>query len=330
MLRLIARHRPDSRYFLDDPAYELEGLRDGPAGWVVGENNRTPTAADLAEVWHPSSRSATVGVDLIVAAPRMVSIVLAVGDTADARAVVAAHRAAVAHTLEILESFSWRDRFTSGDVTIDQRRPLGVVPSFTHGVNRYGEPHLHDHVVLGVRQQENGRTVRWGELHRDLPALDRIYKSALRAGVAERGGPAIWRGHLGDEHVIGLDEGWRAMWPGRHERGEPKRLWTREQILDRWDVAKSRFEYPVGELAAPRSRFDTHHAEFLWRESPRRHELDGWGILAAAYRWGTMVNVTSRDDDRLDISNYARFRELIDPLRDHVAYDRSLSLDRSR
>jgi hypothetical protein len=60
----------------------------------------------MRELWQPSARSATVGVDLIIAAPRMVSIILAVGDTSQARAVVAAHRAAVAQTLDVIQLFS--------------------------------------------------------------------------------------------------------------------------------------------------------------------------------------------------------------------------------
>ena len=330
MIRLIPRHRPDPGYFTRDDALELEGLRDGPAGWFVGGDGRRPSDVDMRELWQPSARSATVGVDLIIAAPRMVSIILAVGDTSQARAVVAAHRAAVAQTLDVIQLFSWRDRFTSGDVAIDQQRPLGPVPSFTHGVNRVGEPHLHDHVLLGVRRSENGRTVRWGELVGDLPALDRIYKSALRAGVAERGGPAIWRGFVGDEHVVGLDEGWRAMWPGHHDRGEAKKIWTREAIVERWEQTRDRFEHPVGELAPPRGHFDVHHAESLWRELPRRRAIDGLGIVAAAYRWGTGISLRDHDLRQLDISNYAKFREVLEPHRDLIIHDRSLSLERSR
>ncbi len=330
MIRLIPRHRADPGYFTRDSALELDGIRDGPAGWFVGSDGRPPSEADLRELWQPSSRSATVGIDLIVAAPRMVSIVVAVGDDSQARAVVAAHRAAVAQTVNFIEAFSWRDRFTSGEVDIYQQRPLGPTPSFTHGVNRAGEPHLHDHVLLAVRQSENGRTVRWGDLRDDLLALDRIYKSALRAGVMERGGPAIWRGFVGDEHVVGFDEGWRAMWPGHHERGEVKKIWTREEIRTQWQQTRERFEHQVGELAPPRARFDVHHAEMLWRESLRRRAIDGLGIVAAAYRWGTTLDVRDRGLRDLDISDYAHFREVLEPHRDFPAYDRSLSLERSR
>jgi hypothetical protein len=53
--------------------------------------------------------------------------------------------------------------------------------------------------------------------------------------------------------VVGLDEGYRALWPGHHdERGE-KLSWSRAQALSTWSRDRERFE-ALGVIWSPRGR----------------------------------------------------------------------------
>ena len=50
MLRLFVRRSDDVRYFSDDAALELEGLRDGGPGWWLRGEGDTRGARDVAGV----------------------------------------------------------------------------------------------------------------------------------------------------------------------------------------------------------------------------------------------------------------------------------------
>jgi hypothetical protein len=139
----------------------------------------------------------------------------------------------------------------------------------------------------------------------------------------------MWRGFRGDDHVVGLNEGWRMVWPGRHDRGEPKRVWTRDEILAHWRRGIEYFDHDVGELVAPRGRFDMQHAEHLWRESFRRGPLELRGILAAAHRWGVDSREWSPEMGAGEVNSYRDFRELVAPFREREIQERSLTIDRS-
>ena len=82
MLHIFARRSDDVRYFTSDPAYELAGLRDGPAGWWIRGGGDLSDPERVCTVFGGSSRSRTIGYDLIFSAPRTLSVLLAIDEVA--------------------------------------------------------------------------------------------------------------------------------------------------------------------------------------------------------------------------------------------------------
>ena len=229
MLRVFVRRSRDASYLADDPARELDGVRDGDAQWWV----RGAPAENVGDVFTSTPRSGVVGYDLIVAAPRPISILLAL-DPESAGGVVAAHRASVAAAISYLDERAVvvRERLGGDDLEVPAR--FSRVAGFTHGLNRHGEPHLHDHVLVGARPAGEGRVLDARSLYAHAPAADALYRSSLRYEVAQRTPWRPWRSFRGVEMVAGLDEGYRALWGGHHaDRGE-KLYWTREDAVERW------------------------------------------------------------------------------------------------
>ena len=102
MLRLLPRRSNDVTYFTNDRAHELDGLRDGEPGWWLRGEGDTRLASDVARALVTSERSAVYGYDLVIAAPRSISVLLAV-DPEHASGVVDAHRASVRSAVAYLE-----------------------------------------------------------------------------------------------------------------------------------------------------------------------------------------------------------------------------------
>src|SRR5665213_1364730 len=259
MIRVVARRSNDVSYFTNDAALELDGLRDGRAGWWLRGRGDTTDLRDVASVLGTTERSAVQGYDIIVAAPRPISILIAV-DPEHGAGVVAAHRESVNAAVTYLEEHSLvvRDRRNGGDR--DETGRWRSIVSFTHGVNRHGEPHLHDHVLVGA-QPEHSRTVLDSRgLFAHALAADALYRTSLRHELAERTPWTAWRSFNGIEHVAGLDEGYRALWGGHHaERGE-KLHWERRDARETWSADQERFT-PEAVLDAPtrhRATLDEH------------------------------------------------------------------------
>jgi len=78
VIRLMPRRTNDVTYFTRDAALELEGLREGGPGWWLRGGGDTCDPTDVARTFTTSERSKVVGYDLIVAAPRPISTLLAV------------------------------------------------------------------------------------------------------------------------------------------------------------------------------------------------------------------------------------------------------------
>ncbi|HEY5437719.1 MAG TPA: relaxase domain-containing protein, partial [Acidimicrobiales bacterium] len=137
MIRVVARRSNDVSYFTNDPALELDGLRDGGAGWWLRGRGDTTDSRDVGGVLGTTERSAVQGYDIIVAAPRPISILVAV-DPDHGAGVVAAHRESVSAAVAYLEEHSLvvRDRRDGGDR--DESGRWRSIVSFTHGVNRHG------------------------------------------------------------------------------------------------------------------------------------------------------------------------------------------------
>jgi hypothetical protein len=205
-----------------------------------------------------TSRSVLVGYDLVIAAPRPVSILLAT-EPSLAPGVVAAHRRAVSATVDYLD-----DRAL---VTVEQRggerhreaAQWQRILAYTHGVNRHGEPHLHDHVLVGARPLGSNVVLERRSLSAHLLSADALYRASMRDELTTSLGRPAWQSFTGRDNVLDLDEGYRALWGGHFsDRGE-KRHWSRDEILAQWRNDLERFE-PVTTLAPPprRTTLDEH------------------------------------------------------------------------
>ncbi|HEY1824927.1 MAG TPA: relaxase domain-containing protein [Acidimicrobiales bacterium] len=284
MLRLLPRRSRDVTYFTRDGAHELDGLRrNGPGWWLRGEGDaRDPD--EVSRVLTSSDRAQIVGYDIVVAAPRPLSTLLAV-DPAHARGLVDAHRVSVRAALDYLEERAVvvRDarRGRQGE---ESARWQGAV-AFTHGLNRHGEPHLHDHVLVGARPEGHDRVLDSRALFAHARAADALYRSSLRHELSTRTPWTAWRSFEGVERVCELDEGYRALWPGHHgDRGE-KLHWSRDETLKSWARDLTRYE-PLGALAAPdrtRAVLDEHRFAGALEGRDvvaRRHLVEAWANAA--------------------------------------------------
>lgn len=284
VLRLLPRRSNDVTYFTHDLAHELDGLRDGPPGWWLRGEGDTRVASDVARVLETSERSAIYGYDLVIAAPRPISVLLAV-DPEHASGVVAAHRASVRAAMAYLEDRALVVRERRGGVEHYDAASWQRVVGFTHGLNRHGEPHLHDHVLVGARPAGEKNVLDSRALFAHAPSADALYRTSLRYELAQRTPWSVWRSFEGVEHVVGLDEGYRVLWSGHHaDRGE-KLVWSRDQTRASWARDRERFE-PFGQRLAPtrdRTVLDEHRFAGALEgrtDVARRHVLAAWSNAA--------------------------------------------------
>lgn len=235
MIRIFAKRSLSANYYVNDSALELEGVREGTAGYFI-RGVGDPTSPDLfSEIWRTSSRAAIVGYDIVVAAPRPFSILLATGTLDEQRSLVADHRRSVSRAMEYLESRGVVIRTPFEGETLDQRGRWGNIVAFTHGVNRLGEPHLHDHVLVPALADHRRAVIDSRSLVAHTHAADALYRAEMRSRLGDRGLRVAWRSFRGVELVSGVDEGVRAVWPGEGVRGAAKRYWTRDEIVAKWE-----------------------------------------------------------------------------------------------
>jgi conjugative relaxase-like TrwC/TraI family protein len=133
-------------------------------------------------------RHAVVGYDLTFTAPKSVSVLWALADDATRTTVYAAHRAALASSLEFVEQRVIRTRV--GDAGRCQVRTRGMVAAaFDHWDTRAGDPNLHTHVVIankvqgpdGAWRSLDGRTV-----HAAVVTVSELYDAFLADELARR------------------------------------------------------------------------------------------------------------------------------------------------
>jgi hypothetical protein len=280
----MARRTNDVTYFTNDAAHELDGLRRGGPGWWLRGEGDTRDPSSVARVLTSSERSQIRGYDLIVAAPRPLSTLLAI-DPLHARGVVDAHRASVRAAVDYLEDRAVVVREQREGQVRERSARWEQIVAFTHGVNRHGEPHLHDHVLLGARPDQEHNVLDARALYAHAPAADALYRASLRHELAARTPWSAWRSFEGVERVVDLDEGYRALWPGHHsERGE-KLSWSRDDAIRSWRRDLARFE-PLGAVDAPtrgRRVLDEHRfaGAFEGRyDVARRHVVAAWADAA--------------------------------------------------
>ncbi len=284
MIRVLARRSLDVTYFTHDAARELDGVREGGPGWWPRGRGDPTDPAVVAGVLASTQRARVVGYDLVIAAPRAVSVLLAL-DEERAGAVVGAHRDAVGAALTYLEDRAVVVRERAGGETRSRGARWASVVAFTHGVNRHAEPHLHDHVLVGARPEGADVVLDARALVAHAPAADALYRATLRHEVARRAGYEVWRSFGGVEHVAGLDEGYRALWPGRHATRGEKTHWERHDVAELWR-AERRGVVLVGAVPTPtrhRTTLDEHRfaGAFEGRlDVARRHVVAAWADAA--------------------------------------------------
>jgi conjugative relaxase-like TrwC/TraI family protein len=142
-----------------------------------GESLRTPLLT-----------GAVAGFDLTFKAPKSVSVLYGVADSAVAREIGAAHDAAVAAAMSYLEREACCVRRGHGGTVAMPGRGF-VAAAFRHRTSRAGDPLLHTHVVAGNVTQ--GRDGKWSAfdgrlLYRHAKTAGYLYQAVLRVELTER------------------------------------------------------------------------------------------------------------------------------------------------
>ncbi len=200
MLGIRAVGRARAGYYLADLADELGAARPGhwsggaasglglqgtldPDGFRMVLEGRDPGSGRVLG----SGRTTVAAYDLTFSAPKSVSVLFALGGTDVARRVVEVHAEAVASAMGYLEAHGVTATRRSGEARIVVPTSGVLAATFTHGVNRNLDPHLHSHVV--VANVVHGADGRWGAVdqrglwaHRAAGAA--VYGAHLRAGLA--------------------------------------------------------------------------------------------------------------------------------------------------
>jgi conjugative relaxase-like TrwC/TraI family protein len=209
---MLGVHRLTSNradYYLSDLAQELPlplAPEQGRGVWIgqAAEGLHLRGAVDptqfraVLEGRHPdvgrrlrSDRATVLGFDLTFSAPKSASILFALGGEEVARQVMAAHTQAVGGAVAYMEAHG-----VSANRRLGEHREVVpttgmVAASFTHGVNRNLDPHLHSHIVLAnLVHGQDGRwsACDWRGIAAHREAADAVYGSEMRAGLTARFG----------------------------------------------------------------------------------------------------------------------------------------------
>lgn len=260
-------YRGDGTYYLSDPSHELDGLRRGGPG--VAYDRAVPVEIELHGLL--ASSGGRGAVDLVVAAPKPMSVLLATEGPAAGRALVELHDRSVRATVRYL-----------AEEALHGARPRVV--AFTHGINRQCDPHLHSHVLVGALDLD-GAAVDVGALRSSTRAADALYLAAMREGLPSATGRRAWCTPRGTVLVEGVDAGIVAASSrpkrrdGTVERGTRKPHPSREEVRRHWDSILSSGRIGlVAEPPAPSDRLDEgRFARALGTGSvSRRDALAAW------------------------------------------------------
>jgi conjugative relaxase-like TrwC/TraI family protein len=202
-----------SRYYLEGSApgrwigaglgaMGLRGTVDAASLPAVLAGNR-PDGAPLPVRHSPSRRS---GFDLILAAPKSVSLLAALSHDERRAPFLRAREQAVEETVGYLERHATWTRRGAADTRIPTTGLIAA--AFHHSTSAAGDPHLHTHlIVANVVQGDDGR---WSALdsralYRHSRAAGAVFQAALRHHLAEQGLAFEWqvnRHGLGD--IVGV------------------------------------------------------------------------------------------------------------------------------
>jgi conjugative relaxase-like TrwC/TraI family protein len=245
VLRVATVADRTGRYYLADLASELDLVAIDPPGdrgagrgrWVgtgaagLGLQGVVDAGSFGAVLSgrHPSGghplrirETAVRAYDLTFAAPKSVSVVFALASPPAALAVRAAHEDAVDAAMDYVAARAAAVRRTVADGRGPTAAEGLVAASFTHGVSRALDPHLHSHVVVAnLARGDDGRwrAVDGRGLFAHAHAAAALYDAVLRHGVtarlglewtAARSSARSWELSALDPAVLGALSGRRA------------------------------------------------------------------------------------------------------------------------
>ena len=164
---------------------------------MPGELPDTDRAAVVAGIETEEQRRRTPiacsGFDLTFTVPKSVSVLWALADPATQTRIANAHRDAVNHCLQLIETHALFTRIGSGGVAQVQVRGA-VAAGFDHWDTRTGDPNLHTHLVIANKVQ--GLDGRWRSidakaLYAATVAVSEVY-DCLIADAVHRDTGATW------------------------------------------------------------------------------------------------------------------------------------------
>ena len=161
-------------------------------GFMALMEGRDPRTGE--QLRRAGGRSKVAAFDLTFSAPKSVSVLFAVGESALAQAMVEAHESAVGAALGYLEREACRVRRGRGGVRREVAEGF-VAAAYRHRMSRAEDPQLHTHVVAA--NLARGADGRWTALDATLiyqhaKAAGFLYQAHLRAAVGERLGWVRW------------------------------------------------------------------------------------------------------------------------------------------
>jgi conjugative relaxase-like TrwC/TraI family protein len=324
VLKITTTSDRTGTYYLTDRAREVTDVTGHAPGTWLGSSARAfgligaVRSAQLEGVLEGRPPGATLrrsprrtvgAYDLIVAAPKCVSVLFADPDHHRAVQVIDAHHQALDVALDYCETRVASVRRRSVD-SEEGHRVAGLLGArFTHGVSRSGDPHLHSHLLIAnMAQGSDGRfsalDARAFFAHRR--AIDALYRAELRRGLVERLGVHWERDDAGRDQLAEVSGATIATFSTRSAQlrsdgptwGE-KATWSRAQAEAHW--ADRRAFEPILEEPPRRrldgSRLDEYRfASLVARDAVRRRDLvAAWADAAPA---GIEAQVIGRAVDK--------------------------------
>ena len=168
-------------------AVDKDTFRDLCAGLDPGSGDRHQSARGLVRGAGERHRA---GWDLTLSAPKSVSLLWASGDADQRGSIRAAHEAAAAATLELLEREGLTHVRLGVGGRVKQRASDLIVARFDHFTSREGDPNIHTHcVLLNVAGCEDGRhrTLEPNDLYRWTKVVGAHYRAILAERLRDLG-----------------------------------------------------------------------------------------------------------------------------------------------
>ena len=290
------------------------------------------------------------GIDLTFSAPKSVSVVWALGDEQERRAIEAAHAAAVVEAMaHLTETVPTVRRSHNGQIVEECAVDL-VAAEYRHTTARgvmesdAPDPQLHSHVVVTSAIRDDGRIVAVASrpIFRSARELGAFYRSALAHELQQRG-YAIERG-TGKQgryfEIAGVPRGMLDAFSARTR--EVAR--AAERFRAKWGRAPERGELRALKLENRKAKVLVTHADLqvVWNETAGRFEFARdetgrpvWGAEEVAREGSLADRVEERLTERAATFEPGEFRAVLleqsvgelSP-REALAFSRTMIADR--